>query len=198
MERFCTNCGNTLEEGALFCPECGEKVNIVIPPAQAPDTFAEEVREEFAQASQTAQQKWDNTEQLAKEQAREAAQAAAAAAPVYAAAAPAPAPEPEPFEAASKQEDLSKTVKTSTYFWLSLLFAIPVIGLISLIITACAARNRSIRNFAKSFLVWILVGLVFTLISALALFILSKQMDIDIKSIDFQGIWQGILDGIGL
>ena len=38
MERFCTNCGNVLEEGALFCPECGERVAA---PAEekAPDSF---------------------------------------------------------------------------------------------------------------------------------------------------------------
>ena len=36
MERFCTNCGNPLEEGTLFCPECGQKVEIN-PVAAAPE-----------------------------------------------------------------------------------------------------------------------------------------------------------------
>ena len=26
MERICTHCGTPLEDNALFCPECGERV----------------------------------------------------------------------------------------------------------------------------------------------------------------------------
>ena len=43
-----------------------------------------------------------------------------------------------------------------------------------------------------------LIGLILLLVSALAAFILSKQMAIDFTQIDFNGIWQAIKDGIGL
>ena len=191
MERFCTNCGTTLETDAVFCPECGAKVNLVTPVLQNAGAAVEEAPEKPVQAPQDPQP------------------AAPAPAPAYTPA-PAPAytaasaPDPAPAAPAPEKpeepvrEDVSKTVKTPAYFWLMLLYAIPVIGLIVMIIMACAARNKSIRNFAKAHLVWLLIGLILLLVSALAAFILSKQMDIDFTQIDFNGIWQAIKDGIGL
>ena len=200
MERFCTNCGTTLEADAVFCPECGAKVNLVTPVLQNAGAV-EEAPEKPVQAPQDPQ-----SAAPAPAPAYEPAPAPApaytpASAPAYT---PASAPDPAPAAPAPEKpeepvrEDVSKTVKTPAYFWLMLLYAIPVIGLIIMIIMACAARNKSIRNFAKAHLVWLLIGLILLLVSALAAFILSKQMDIDFTQIDFNGIWQAIKDGIGL
>lgn len=58
------------------------------------------------------------------------------------------------------EEEKFKTVKTSTYFWLEFLFAIPVIGLIVCLIIAFAPKNKNLRNFAKSKLIWLLVLII--------------------------------------
>lgn len=62
------------------------------------------------------------------------------------------------------EEEKFKTVKVSTYFWLNLVFAIPVIGLIINLIVAFAPKNKNIKNFAKSKLVWLLIAIIIFII----------------------------------
>ncbi len=53
-----------------------------------------------------------------------------------------------------------KSVGTAGYFFLMLLFALPIIGWLSCIIIALAAKNPSLKNFARAVLVWLVVGLI--------------------------------------
>ena len=90
--------------------------------------------------------------------------------------APGPAPQPAPGPA---PETRSKEISTAGYFWLMLLFAIPVIGLIALLIFAFAVKNKNLRNFARAILIWIIVALVLSVIA----FILMKIFGVDLSSV---------------
>ncbi|MBR5981604.1 MAG: hypothetical protein IK035_06300, partial [Firmicutes bacterium] len=90
--------------------------------------------------------------------------------------APAPAPQPAPGPA---PEMRSKEISTAGYFWLMLLFAIPVIGLIALLIFAFAVKNKNLRNLARAFLIWIIVALVLSVIA----FILMKIFGVNLSSV---------------
>ena len=55
-------------------------------------------------------------------------------------------------------------LKTWTYFWLQVLYSIPVVGFIFLIIHAIGANNINKRNFARShfciFVVILVLGII--------------------------------------
>lgn len=78
------------------------------------------------------------------------------------------APEPQPVQPAApkppspspSQPALYPAVGTGAYFGLMLLFALPVIGVLLCIIISLASKNKSLKNFAKATLIWIVIGLV--------------------------------------
>ncbi len=192
MERFCTNCGNTLEEGALFCPECGQKVEL--PSAVAEAAFAGAV---FTAEPEPAAADVNSAFEEANAKAAEARKAEPAE-PVYTA-----PQEPQPVQAETPEEPrpvskADKPVSTAAYFWLMLLFAIPGVGLLLAVILAFAARKKSLRNFARANLIWVLVALIIAIIGALVGWILLKDTGFDFKAIDFEGLWSGILKSLGL
>jgi len=59
------------------------------------------------------------------------------------------------------QESISKVVGTGAYFDLMLLFALPIIGIISVIVLPCKAKNKNIKNFAKANLIWAIIAFIF-------------------------------------
>ena len=52
------------------------------------------------------------------------------------------------------------------YFWYSILFAIPIIGFISLIVCACSDKNLSRRGFARGMLIGIVISLIVVVLIA--------------------------------
>ena len=58
-------------------------------------------------------------------------------------------------------EELYPAVSTATYFWLNIAMAIPTVGFILSIILTCAPKNRSLKNYARAYLILniILIGL---------------------------------------
>ena len=54
----------------------------------------------------------------------------------------------------------SKVVGTGAYFWLMLLFALPIIGFIACIIMAFAPKNKNIKHFARAQLIWMVIAIV--------------------------------------
>ena len=52
------------------------------------------------------------------------------------------------------------------YFWYSVLFAIPVVGLIALIVCSVRDKNICLRGYARSYWCAIIVSLIFTLVAA--------------------------------
>lgn len=155
MSKFCTNCGATLDDDAVFCPECGARFDA----APAP----EEVK--------TAPQPGEAKSAAQPETAAPQQTAAPAPAPV-----PVPVPEPAP---AAEPAQRSKEVSTAGFFWLMLVFAIPVIGLIVMLVFAFIVKNKNLRHFARACLIWILVALILSLIALLVL----KLLGIDLQQL---------------
>jgi len=72
-------------------------------------------------------------------------------------------------------EPVSKVVGTGTYFALMLLFALPIIGIISVIILSCKAKNKNIKNFAKANLIWAIVAFVLMIVSIIGIISLGNS-----------------------
>ena len=60
-------------------------------------------------------------------------------------------------------------VSTAYYFWMMLLFAVPVVGLIVCLVTAFSGDDTSRKNFSRAVLIWILVAIVLSIIVAIAI-----------------------------
>ncbi len=97
--------------------------------------------------------------------------------------------------ASPAEEEKFKTVKTSTYFWLGFVFSLPVIGLIVNLIVAFAPKNKNLKNFAKSKLVWLLVLLIISIICALIGFIAGQSFLSNLGFSSFGELIQNILNG---
>lgn len=144
MAVICATCGHALPAGQAFCAECGA-------PAPAPAAAG------FAPPPPT--------------QERFAPQPPAAGSYVP----PPPAqemyaPPRQSAPAPSLAAPPAGKVSTGYYFGMMLLYALPVIGFIVCIITACAGKNRSKKNFARAVLIWMIIGLV---LSAALFFVCS-------------------------
>ncbi len=198
MSKYCTNCGATLDDDALFCPECGTRIEAVpaaaalaAEEALAPESDAaqEEISasmpepdpEPFAASSPApeAGPEVRKPEPPRPETVR-AEQVTQTAVPVPPAA-PLPQPEPAP--------ERSKEISTAGYFWLMLLYSIPLIGFIAMLIFSFAAKNKNLRNFGRAHLVWIVVCLVLTIILVLTSAILLRIYHVEI---DWEQLMQNL------
>ena len=110
------------------------------------------------------------------------------AAPVYSSN-PNPVPVTEP-----KSDDIEqKPLKTGTAFFLMLLFAIPVVGLISSIILSAAGKKcKSRKSFARAVLIW----KILLIIIALCLVILVYFKFRDIFDAAMSGDFEELVDTI--
>ena len=208
MERFCTNCGNVLEEGALFCPECGERV------ASPAEEKAEDMKQEFQQTlGEEAEQTPAEAEQTPAEAEQTPAEAELPKIPDYAAPAFTAAAATAAGTAAASEKPVApaahlsegpevltvynKPLSTAAYFWTLLLFAVPVIGLIAMLIMAFASKNANRRNLAQACLIGLLICLIFLGLFMLVLVVSGKSFGVDISKFSLKTIWEGILTGIG-
>ena len=94
----------------------------------------------------------------------------------------------------------SKVVGTGAYFWLMLLFAIPIIGQIACLIMAFAPKNKNIKHFARAQLIWMVIGIVLIGILVALLSVLTNMlMDFIKESIggEFSN-WGDIFSNLGV
>ena len=178
MERFCTNCGQPLEEGALFCPECGERMPL--PGEDLPEAGSQALEERPEPA---------------------AALYAGAATAADAPAAPAPkkpvAPTASVHEGPEMVTAHNKPLSASTYFWTLFVFGLPGIGLLTMLIMAFTAKNANRRNLAQACLVGLLIILILLGLVMLVLVVSGKSFGVDLSKFSLEAIWKGILTGIG-
>ena len=171
MAKFCGQCGSELKENATFCGECGAKV-------------VQQVEE----ISRPAPQK-----------------------PVYAQPEPRPKPiqRPAPQQPVYTQKDeeeqpkrnlfdkktddnMSETVKTGFYFWMSFLYAIPVIGWVICLFNALINKNKSKRNHARATVLTVVVMMAIsfavTFAVKTAVNMAIEKAGIDVRAIKENGI----------
>ncbi len=159
MAKFCGNCGYSLEDDARFCPECGTKTQ------EAPETATEEKKPEPV-ITPKAQNVPPVKAQITQPNPKPVAPQPVVPQPVI----PQPAPTPAPVDKSNK------IVKTGTFFGFMLLFAIPVIGFICAIIFSFAPKSKSLKNFARATLIWMIIGLVITAIIVILCFVMTTTI----------------------
>ena len=177
MSKYCTNCGATLEDAAVFCPECGTPFGALAaeetPAPEIRPELQEDILSEPAGPGPEPEPVRPQPETVRPEQVRQTAP-------------PVPAPVPVP---AAEPEKRSKEISTAGYFWLMLLFAVPVVGFIAMLVFACAVKNKNLRNFARAHIVWVIVALI----TAIALWIVAR---IALKAAGAEIDWRAIIDSI--
>ena len=57
------------------------------------------------------------------------------------------------------------TVGTGYFFGMMLVYAIPIVGWIACILTALKGKHQTKKNFAKAMMIWLIIGLVLSLIT---------------------------------
>lgn len=140
---FCSNCGKQQAEGALFCTDCGHKLETVQP---AVEEVAEPVVEEAVPAEPVVQEP--------------------VAAPVQAAPAYTQVPPYNPQQSYYQipQEPQipadHKPLSAWAYFGYQILFSLPVIGFILLIVFSFDNGNINLRNYARSHWCAVLIGVI--------------------------------------
>jgi len=178
MAQFCTECGSPLAEGVAFCTECGTKV-------AAPEPMPEPVQEvaEQVQISESIQQPVMQMEEVAPppivpvapapqtqyaspQQMQYAPPVQPAPQQVQYAPPVAPVPQQQVQPVAPKAEDVPPrgvyaVAGTGSYFGLMFLFGIPVIGWLACFICAFTMKNKNLKNYIKSRVIWFFIKAVF-------------------------------------
>ena len=133
---FCTGCGANVPEGVKFCTGCGKSMENAAQPAPVKAVVGAQTAAQPVPASVFTQ---------------------AAPGPQYA--------QPKnngdtPPPKGSKYAVMSM----GAYIGIMLLCSIPVLGWLICVIMAFAAGNRNRRNFAKAILVFLIIGLVLSVV----------------------------------
>lgn len=178
MARICVNCGREIVDGAAFCTECGTPAPAVV--EEVAEAIVEEVKAAVEPAPEPAPAPAPEEPAPAPEKPAPApekpAPAVAPAAPV----APVAPEKPKTAAPAPKTPAVKPakdgTVGTGYFFWMALVFAIPVVGWIICIITSLASKNPSKKNYAKALIIWFIVGLVILALAALAVLIFKNTI----------------------
>lgn len=221
MSMICPKCGTKLDDGVLFCTECGAFLAANANAAAVKDTAEKAVNELDTMLDQAKAGLDADAAQLndipaptltlnpgAPFDAASMPEAKPAAAPAPAAAvtvvedpkaaakeakARAAAQKAAEKEAAKKARAAEKAAKktapaaaapaagakplsTAGYFFLMLLFAIPVLGWLIAIVVALAARNPNLKSFARATLTWLLIGLILLILAAIAVLLFSQKL----------------------
>ena len=156
---ICPNCGSELNDGAKFCVECGTPVTEApinsAPVSEGPSkVLSEEIPKEEASMAETPIEAPTAEEESA-------AQTSAPAPSTE----PTAAKEPIPTQVVvTAGTDPRMLLTTAQYFFLTILFHVPVIGLIFLFVWGIGRpKNLSLKRFSLAMLILRLCGCLITL-----------------------------------
>lgn len=155
---ICKKCNHEISNTATFCPYCGDKVEAYSEPA-APQTVNTEYKAEpdfgavnYGNTGYNAAPQYGVPQQPAQTYQQSGYQ-----------------PVQQPYFAPQQPQIPSeyKPLSAWAYFGYNLLFAIPVVGLICLIIFSFSSSNINRRNFARSFWCLLVIGIIIGVILGL-------------------------------
>lgn len=201
--KYCMNCGKQSNDDALFCRDCGTRfeaakiepeevieadtpetedvVEQVVPSEPAPVGIDEQAAD-TCEALEGEVQDDDTIQPSAPEQVEVAIEEEK----------PMPVmvmPVAEPVKAAVKPvsapRDKRQTLGVAGYFWLTILFCIPVVGLVFLFIWGCGnPRNGSLKRFSLSCLILRLIAwIIIVAVAVVAIILFHDKFDGFVKVI---------------
>ena len=150
----CSNCGALIKEKQKFCTECAAAVII---------------EEQQQQATQQPEQ-----EQITQQQQPVQLQFTPPIEPIYAA--PVHNTNIRAEDAPPPKGSKNATVSTLGFVGWRILMYIPVVGLIITIILAFSKGNVNIRNFARSSLVFAIMGFIFAVVTGILMWSVITQI----------------------
>ncbi len=169
----CSYCGAEAADDIKYCEQCERPFDAQEPAGVRPVTV------DMARERENALHDAENAAEVCEEACCTCAKAEPACAPSRETAPPAAAPEAAPVSAApegkASGKPMAAAVSTGSYFWLTVLYSIPVLGLVCSIIAAVSAQNLSRRNFARSVLIIKLICLFVSLALAVAVLLAKDQ-----------------------
>ncbi len=169
----CSYCGAEAADDIKYCEQCGRPFDAQESAGMRPVTV------DMARERENALHDAENAAEVCEEACCTCAKAEPACAPSRETAPPAAAPEAAPVSAApegkASGKPMAAAVSTGSYFWLTVLYSIPVLGLVCSIIAAVSAQNLSRRNFARSILIIKLICLFVSLALAVAVLLAKDQ-----------------------
>lgn len=192
MSKKCSNCGFDMADDAVFCTECGTRMeapkqNTTEQPqpqnAQPQNQNSAPNSQQNAQpqnqysapnSQQNAQSQNQYSSPNSQQNAQPQNQYSAPYNQQYA--------QPQPNYYSQSPEDYAQNavVTTGAFFGLNLLFSLPAIGWIICLIMSFAPKNKNIKNFARSKLIWILIAIILGAICGIIFASVFKNMGVDI------------------
>ncbi len=160
MAKFCTGCGKELADGLMFCTGCGAKVREGAP------AEASAVKEEIPVQAEVIKEPV-----IVQEQPKQYIP------PQQAQQTPQQPPQPQqktqqpPMQAVQQTENNSAS--TAHFFWMMLVYSLPLIGWLICVIMAFAPKNESKKHFARAILIWGIVGIVISIIGLIIMSLLG-------------------------
>ncbi len=153
MAKFCTGCGKELADGVMFCTGCGTKAAEGTPARteavkEAAPATAEVIKEQVAVQEQKPQQQYVSTQQTQQQYQPQQSQQAI-----------------QPTE--------NHSASTAHFFWMMLVYSLPMIGWLICIIMAFAPKNESKKHFARAILIWAIVGIIISIIGLIIMSLLG-------------------------
>ncbi|MDA3846694.1 MAG: zinc-ribbon domain-containing protein [Vallitaleaceae bacterium] len=198
MEKICSKCGTSNEESAKFCVSCAAEFAAVVAddtvgPASSESVQSVETEEPVQVETPAEVQAEVQAEVPAEVQAEVPAETPAEApqqapvvkapaevpqqAPVYAAVPPQGATYVEP----QIQEPIAvKPVPVIAWLGLFLLRIVPLGAIIEIII-AMTSKNKSLSNYGKAKLIFLIVGIILAIVFVITMFSLVEDMIYEIQ-----------------
>ncbi len=192
MSKKCSNCGFDMADDAVFCTECGTRMeapkqNTTEQPqpqnAQPQNQNSAPNNQQNAQpqnqysapsSQQNAQPQNQYSAPNSQQYAQPQNQYSAPYNQQYA------QPQPDYYSQSPEDYAQNAVVTTGAFFGLNLLFSLPAIGWIICIIMSFAPKNKNIKNFARSKLIWIIIAIILGVICGIIFAFVFKNMGVDI------------------
>ncbi|MBP5270582.1 MAG: zinc-ribbon domain-containing protein [Clostridia bacterium] len=179
--KFCSNCGNRLEDDALFCSNCGASFA-----PKADEEVKEAASEVAAEVSEPVSEKAEEIRQ-AEARVEEKAETVVSPAPQSQPIIPPPVIANEAPEAVVEDEKAkakaNKPLSLGVFILFDILLCIPVINFIMTLVLSFAPKNKNVRHFWQAKLVWLIIGVVLLLVAGIFALIFQEQISTAIKSV---------------